>query len=370
MGVREKLLEKEVEDQEGPRYGVGYVKYQFKQGEDDPDLILGAYKGDKLVGTIMAITYDTIFNNPKQEIKDLKLKSAFIGNVSAHKDHWPGKDIKESLIQAIIKKLEEKNIDLIVTSPLQDKDPDGVDYLKSIGFIQVNKNVEANVKLMGRHAIDHLKVAQGLNPIEAGGAKLLAGWKSDGIEEGKIRDLVESDIPKLIEILNSYQEELQFSMQWDEKQVKAVMNRLENINESEITRVNETFPDSAYGSHFKVWEINGVVKAFALLAIIEVHMTHDALPLIFLDGSGFDRTLTAEQKRDFITAVIREHDHKAIVTDLTVPYFDKKGFDKAGFMSDHRARRFLMKPLTDKASPIKTTKKIKKFLIRVLDYSI
>ena len=99
-------------------------------------------------------------------------------------------------------------------------------------------------------------------------------------------------------------------------------------------------------------------------------MTHDALPLIFLDGSGFARDLTAEQKRDFITAVLLEHDHKVIVTDLTVPYFDKKGFDKAGFMSDHRTRRFLMKPLTDKANPINTTKKIKKFLIRVLDYSI
>ncbi|MHA1798955.1 MAG: hypothetical protein ACTSVY_10970 [Candidatus Helarchaeota archaeon] len=369
-GIRRKIIETGLEDQEGPPFGMSYTRYNFILSEREPDLALGAYNGEKLIGTIMGITYDIIINDPKQEIEGLKLRAAFIGNLGVGEDHWYGDEIREKLMGAIVKKLTEKGIDLIITTPLQDKEPKEIEYLKSIGFKMANKNIEAHVKFLGRHSIDHLKDAQGLNPIEAGGAKLLAGWKSEGIQEGVIRDLTESDYPRIIELLNDYTKELTLSVLWDEDLLKALISRMKTMDDLELVEVHKKFPDSLYGTHFKVWEINGKIQAHAFLIVVEVHLPHGYIPLIFLDSTSFSRELTVEQKRDFITAVLKQFEYKAIVTDCTTPYFDKKALSKAGFTPDHRTRRFMIKILSEKARPVEKINKIKKFSLNTLNFTI
>ena len=126
------------------------------------------------------ITIDLLYDCEEIELSKFKLWQLF-------------EDLVEEIFREALKRKEEctvvkvdkmiRGIDFVITNPLGDKDPEIIDYMKLNGFKQVNKNVEASVKMMGKEAVDQLKIAEGLNPIEVGAAKLLSGWKSDGITD-------------------------------------------------------------------------------------------------------------------------------------------------------------------------------------------
>ena len=368
--LREKIVEMGNEDQEGEGYDLAFTKYQFMWAEKNPELAIGAFEGENLVGTMMAIISDVIFNNPKKEQPGIKLKAGFLCNLSVTAELWPGMELKQKLLNLILEKLKEAKVDFVITNPLHDKDSEIINYMKSIGFIIMNKNVEASIKMMGKKAVEQIKIAEALNPIEFGAAKLLAGWKSDGISEGQIRDVKESDYPKIAEMLNDYTDTLQIAMQWKVEDVKIFIKLLKELDFHRIKNVEERFPDSSYGTHLKVWEINGKIMAHVFFALIEVHLQHLHLPLILWENSSFSKELTTDQKKDFVSQILREHEHKAMVCNLKIPYFDKNAFDKAGFMGDRRNRKLLVKSLTNKAKSLEESKKIKKFLINSFNFTI
>ena len=368
--VRDKIVEVGNEDQEGEGYDLPFTKYRFLWAEKNPEFAIGAYQGDKLVGTIMAVVKDVFFNDFDKEIKKLKLKAGFLCNLSILDEIWPGFELKKKLLEVLLKKLKENGIDFVITNPLQDKDSEMIDYMKSNGFIQMNKNVEASVKMMGKEAVDHLKIAEGLNPIEVGAAKLLAGWKSDGILEGVIRDITTKDYPAVIKMLNDYKDDLQIAIEWKIEDLEEFIKIIKNLDDHGIENVKDRFPESSYGTHLKVWDVNGEIKAHVFFGLIEVHLQHDYLPLILWENSSFSKDLSLDQKKDFISQILKEHEHRAIVCNLMIPYLDKKAFDKAGFMGDRRNRKLLVKSLSEKGKPVEGSKKIKNFYINSLNFTV
>ena len=368
--LRDKIVEMDNENQEGEGYDLPFTKYRFLWAETNPEFAIGAYQGEKLVGTVMAIVKDVIFNDFDKEIKNLKLKAGFLCNLGVVNELWPGYDLKKNLLDALLKKLRENNVDFVITNPLGDKDPEMIDYMKSTGFNQANKNVEASVKMMGKDAVDELKIAEGLNPIEVGAAKLLAGWKSDGITEGIIRDITIEDYPAVIKMLNDYKDQLEIAIDWKAEDLEQFIKIIKNLDDHRTENVKAAFPKSSYGAHLKVWEIDGEVKAHVFFALIEVHLQHAYLPLIIWENSSFSKDLSLDQKKDFISQVLRAHEHKAIVCNLMVPYLDKKAFDKSGFMGDRRNRKLLVKSLTEKGKPVDEIKKMKNFFIISCNFTI
>ncbi len=368
--IRERIVEAGNEAQEGEGYDLAVTKYNFMWAEKNPEFAIGAYQGGELVGTIMAMIRDAVFNDPQKQIKGVKLRSGFLYNLSVKAELWPGFELKKNLLATLINKLKDNGIDFVIVNPLQDKDPEIIDYMKSIDFLQVNKNVESNVKIMGKKALDYLKVAEGLNPIEVSGGKLFARWKSDGIQEGIIRDMKETDYPKIVEMLNNYADDLQIAVEWRIEDVEEFIKIFKYLDSHRTDHVKKRFPDSAYGVHLKVWEINGEVKAHVLFALIEARLQHDYLPLIYLENASFAKDLTLDQKKDFLSQILLEHEHKAIVCNLKSPYFDKKAFDKAGFMGDRRTRKLLVKSLSEKSKVLAESNKIKNFFIDSLNFTI
>ncbi|NHI94378.1 MAG: hypothetical protein EAX96_17935 [Candidatus Lokiarchaeota archaeon] len=368
--LRKKIVETANENQEGEGYDLPFTKYRFMWAERNSELAIGAYKNDELVGTIMTIVKNIIFNDPDKGIKGLKLKAGFLCNLGVAAELWPGMELKKELLNKLLEKLKEQKIDFLIINPLQDKDSDFINYMKSIGFSEINKNVEASVKMMGKDAVDQLKIAEGLNPIEVGAAKLLAGWKSDGITEGVIRDVTERDYSKIVDLLNDYANELQIAVEWKIEDLEEFIKIIKNLDHHRIENVKDKFPKSSYGAHLKVWEINGDIKAHVFFALIEVHLQHAHLPLILWENSSFSKDLSLDQKKDFISQILKEHENKAIVCNLMIPYLDKKAFDKAGFMGDRRNRKLLVKALTKEAKSVEASKKVKNFYINSFNFTI
>ncbi len=368
--LKEKLVEVKNEDQEGEGYDLALTKYAFMWAEDNKEFAIGAFDGEKLVGTIMAIVKDMVINDPKQEIKGIELKAGFLCNLGVEADLWPGIDLKKKFINLILEKLKEAKIDIVITNPLNDKNVEIIEYMKSINFLIKNKDVQANIKMMGKKAVEQIKVAEGLNAVLYQAAKLLAGWKSDGISEGQIRDVKEADYPRIVEMLNNYTETNQIAIRWTIEDIKIFIKIIGNLNDHRTINVKDRFPDSAYGTHLKVWEINGEIKAHVFFALIEVHLQYLHLPLILWENSSFSKDLTVDQKIDFISQILREHEHKAMVCNLKIPYLEMKAFDKAGFMGDRRTRKFLVKPLTEKGKVFADIKKIKSFSIPSFNFAI
>ena len=105
--LRKKIVESGREPQEGEGYDLAVTKYNFMWAERNPEFAIGAYQGEELVGTIVAIIRDTVFNDPKKEVKGLKLKSAFLCNLSIKAELWPGIELKNNLLATLINKLKD-----------------------------------------------------------------------------------------------------------------------------------------------------------------------------------------------------------------------------------------------------------------------
>ena len=64
---------------------------------------------------------------------------------------------------------------------------------------------------------------------------------------------------------------------------------IKNLDDHRIENVKDRFPESSYGTHLKVWDVNGEIKAHVFFGLIEVHLQHDYLPLILWENSSFSK---------------------------------------------------------------------------------
>jgi hypothetical protein len=356
---RHAVVESEIEDELGPYYSENYVKFLYGLLKYK----VGAFKDNRLIGVIGSLSFNGLY-------LDKKVKVAGMGRIAVDPEFWDT-NLKNDLIDFMIKKLADEGHDLIYSVLLKKADKFDIELLENKGFntIKGRKNSEAYVKILGRDGLDLIKKTRGMNALEYQAAKLVCGIKDAEIDRGKIKDGKEGDYDQIIELLNNFSKEFPLSRIWTKQEFKEFMDKIKNINKLDFSDIKKDYPDTPYGHHFKVWEDNNEILGFALYYIFWARMTKEPVPLGNWVVCAFSSEVEPDEAKAFLSTLFRELKGTAAVINCELPYYAKKVFGKTGFMGDQRAVNLMIKPLTDKVEGI-FEEKIKEYYLSISGFNI
>ncbi|MHA1750764.1 MAG: hypothetical protein ACTSWR_03600 [Candidatus Helarchaeota archaeon] len=357
---RKAIFQNRIEDQEGPPYTENYAKYIFGGLKYN----IGAFYDNKLIGVIGASSVNGKYNQ-----KNIKISG--LGRVAIDPDYWSKKSIKEELVDYLIEKIIDGKHDVIYAALLKKEEQDDIDFLNSRGFglIKGRKNSEALIKIVGREGLDLLKGARKMNALEYNAAKLVAGLKKADIERGKILDATSDDYDQVIHLLNNFSKKYPLARIWTKQEFVEMVNSVLDISSWDYTKLREKYPNTPFGGFFKVWKEGNEVLGAQLYYVYEVRMEVDTVPLGFWIFSVFKDDITSDEKKAFISTLIRSMKGGVAVVNAELPYYGNKDFDSAGFMGDQRPIALLLKPLTDNVEGI-LEERIKNYYLDIIGYNI
>jgi len=363
---RKFIFQQRIEDEEGPPYTQDYVHYIF----DGLKYNLGAFNGNKLVGVIGGNIIEGVYSgNP--------IKIGNIGRVAVEPDYWDrdrnywdSEGIKEKLIDEILEKLKLE-CDLIYAELLKKEEQEDIKYLNSLGFelIKGRKNSEALIKIVGRDGLDLLKNARKMNPLEYNAAKLIAGIKKAELEHGEILDASEKDYKTVIELLNNYSKIYPLARTWSDSSFIEMVNNVMKMNNWNFSEIKKNYPETEFGGHFKIWRDGDEILGAQLYYIYYVIMEKSPVPMAFWLFSVFKEDIEPDERKSFISTLVRSMKGKVAVINVELPYYANKDFENSGFMGDQRPVALLLKPISDRTENI-LQERIKNYYLDIIGYNI
>jgi hypothetical protein len=368
--------------EKGKTYSNEEINF-LKRLYPESDLVLGAYYEDNLLAVLGA-------SPSKVKFRDAILNAAGIGSwgldPAVLSELTGGESDKETkifekaqleifqqMLNEITERVKNGNVDFLYATPIPFESKVLAEFLQTTWGL-LNKNVENMLKIMGREAIDFIKDKIGLNILEAQAVKLVAGMKSDRIESGELRESNEEDIPKIVEILNTYSKIHEVARIWTSEEFQSYLGKFEGLKEKDYKSKGE-FPEAPFGSGIIVWEDAGDIKAAVVYEINEMYFKTGYLPVLWIHQIGFtdeminqDPKEVKKAKNALIGSFLAPYHLKTYICYAPLPYYDEKLFD--GFIGERRNTPLLIKILTDKANGLAELKKLKQFYLPAIDFKI
>ena len=304
---------------------VGYIK-----PNNGP--IIGAYEGDKLIGLGMGV----ITNWKVAEIGDIITLN--ICNVAVLPEHQR-KGVATAIVNEIIKVVTGK-VDLayrICNDALHDYEV----LENKCGFVKKLDNANQMAKIMGKDMVPQAVKFREYGKVMAQLVKTVAGLPKpeNKIQEGSIRDGTLNDIKPIIDILQKYQEEAELMRTFSEKELKAVVESLDLLDNEKFSKI------------FRVWEKDGTIQAFAIGRYEPINYNAGEVVLPILQTIGFAPDLERKTRTSFLVSLIYEFKEKApeaFGTNIANAHLDEKAIGKAGYNDDRSTRPLYAKLLSDK----------------------
>jgi len=357
--VRHAKVEQEIDEDLGTPRDENNVKHIF----GELTYKLGAFKDNKLVGIIGGSSINGVF-------RGIEIKISCIGRLAINPEFWDA-NIKKKLIDSLLDRLEGDGFDLIYGVLRKKKDNDDINFLLDKGFnpVKGRKNNQALAKILGKKGLKILKEARGMNPVLVQAAKLVAGLKKDKIKRGIIRNGKIKDYDQVIELLNKYSKKFPLARIWTKKEFIEMMERMKKINEWDFSDLKQTYPDTHFGYHFKVWEENNSIIGVALYDITRTRMINKQMPVGGLSFCAFSDLIEIEEAKAFINTLLKEIEGTVAVMYSELPYYANKILKKAGFVGDQMSSTLLMKPMSKKVEGI-FEEKIKHYYLDAIGFNI
>lgn len=361
------------------------IIFSFRRLYSDAELLLGMYYQDKLLGILGAAPSLVKFQG---EI----LKTAGIGGWGLDpivlSEYTNGESLKDNqnyeknqtrifreLLDEIISRTTVKKFDLLYAFPVADGYKSLSDFLQEIAkWTVLNKNVENQTKLMGSEGVDILKEKRGLNILEAQAAKLMAKMKQDRIATGVLRKATEQDSTKIVELLNGYSKTHEIARIWTLQEFQAYLKAFEALKQKKYISQKE-YPETPYGFDSIVWDDSGNIKATIIYEVNETFLKKGFAPILFIHQLAFsdeinrkEANLSKKEKNDFMGSFLAPFHLKVCTAYALLPYYDEKAFD--GFMGERRTTPLIAKALTEKANSVVQLKKLKKFYLNFVEFTV
>ena len=200
-----------------------YAKYYFNAAQSEEltkNFIFGAFKGDKLVGTLVGRGRDVILDN------ELRLKKLNLGLLSVDPE-FRGQGIAKALVSKLINFAKKEKIDILIAFP--EKGRYGDKLLKNHFDFKNYGKTKHLLKLMEEAGLHAARDFYDYNPIIVKIASLFARIPEIGELEGEIRDGEIKDYSEAVNILNSYQARVPISESY---LVKEYRTSNENLGKS------------------------------------------------------------------------------------------------------------------------------------------
>ncbi|MHA1269920.1 MAG: GNAT family N-acetyltransferase [Candidatus Helarchaeota archaeon] len=313
------------------------------------ELIFGAWDNDKLIGLCVGHKENVKLDN------EIDLTTSNIG-LTAVDPEYQKQGIATSLIKKLLEDAKSLGYDLILSMTQKGKLGDKI--LKKLEFSQIGKH-EHYIKIMEKYGVQILKEYRGLNPILAKLAeKLYSKLPMDEIS-GKIRKgIIPDDVPRCLEILNSYASRVPLA------RIVSEDVYIKDLNGS--SKLKDEFGEP-WGLTWYLLEIDGKIMGTITSRIEITTFEKGSAPVALLGNFGCDSSLTLDQKKGFLAEVIRtiRNDYPEVFTcQITSLHHELRVFKNLDFTDDQETYLFLIYPLTEKANEISARyKKMKEFFL-------
>ncbi|NVM04177.1 MAG: GNAT family N-acetyltransferase [Candidatus Helarchaeota archaeon] len=333
-----------------------YAKYYFDVVIMDisKNFIFGAYKGEKLIGTLFGHRESIMLDN------ELRLETLNLGLCAVDPEYWH-QGVAKAMLSKLIEKATKDKIDFLMAFP--EKGRFGDKLLKEhFDFKKYSKNKHL-LKIMEERGLQVLREDFKINPILVKIGSLYSHIPQFDDLEGTVRDAQIKDYPKIVDLINSYQSRVPLSTIYE---LKRYEKHHKNTN-----LLNSLFGDP---SNFYSWvledknEIKAVINNRIELVTGKYEDELVTSPIALLTSAGFHEDMDREQKINFISCILRKIRTIApsvFTTYITTCHHEMKVFRKLKFISDRSHYILCMKPLTEKGEEINRHRKYKEFF---LDY--
>lgn len=337
------------------KWSEKYAKFYFKMTpyEKSRNLIFGAFKGDRLIGTLEGHLINVILDN------ELKLEMVNLGLLSVEPE-FRRQGIAKSLLSKLIDKAKEEKKDFLMAFPQKGRHGDTL--LKDhFNFTNYGKTTHL-IKLMEESGIHVLRDYRKTNILLIKVAWLFSHIPQLGDPEGIIRYAKVEDLPEVVDIIKSYRARVPLSETYSIKGYQISIEKLTGLN---------SFYGDPWGFFWVVLELNSKILATINYRIEIISAEYKDigiidLPVALLSTVGFKEDLDLDQKMKFLSCVLRKirTDYPEVTaTHVETCQHEMKAFKKLKFLSDRRTYYLYMKPLTKKGEEIARYKKYKEYFL-------
>ncbi|MBD3229241.1 MAG: GNAT family N-acetyltransferase [Candidatus Lokiarchaeota archaeon] len=313
-----------------PVWNPSYVEYLDKAYLGPDAIYIGAYDEKELIG--VGTGYFCTWNVSEAG----KIKAIGICNFGILPD-YQRKGIATDMVNTLLEEGKSKGAQIAFRTC--NEDLNDWKLLEKIGFEKKINNANQFARIMGKDMADFAADIKDYGAIMKRMVKMVSGLPDEGkgIEEGSIRDGNDGDITKCVEIMNNYSSEAELLPIWTEDEYKRNLDAFSKL-------------EDPFNAIFKVWDIEGDIKAFAIGRTELIRYTKGDANVNILVDIGFSSDLSRKEKTSFTASLLlllKEKYPKSFATNGAHVHLDKKGISKAGFNDDRSNRPVYVKNLSD-----------------------
>ncbi len=372
----------------GREKGISPTEEQIKFNYgifSEPELLLGAYYDGELLAILGAAPTSAKFQGSTLQgagvgrwgVNPEVLSKLTQGESEENLKNFTKYELQifQKMIEVIVENALKAGLDFLYAIPALDEGEIIADFLEEEGgWHRLNKNVENITKLMGSEGVELIKEKRGLNLLEAQAAKLVAKMKKDRIQSGEIRAASPKDVPAILDLLNNYSEIHEMAKIWSLEELEGYLQLFDRLK-PKTYQSKEEYAETPFGPGIHVWDDNGVIKAVIIIELNETYLKYGFSPIMFVHQLAFSNEIlnkeakaAKQEKKDFMGSFLAPYHKKVANCYAFLPYYDEKAFD--GFLGERRTTRLLIKVLSEKAAALNEIKKLKKFYLNFVGFTV
>ncbi len=351
-----KIYFKDFGDQGTLSWDENYTRYYFEAHVDkllSKYFAFAAFADEQLIGVLLG-HYDLVrFEN------QLTFKTVNLGVMAvAHEFRRQG--IAQKMLKRLIEEAEKRDIDLIFAFP--EKGRYGDKLLKNhFAFLNLGKTKHL-VKMMEKQGGKVLNEHQVVNPVLIKIASLFSRIPSIPEPSGIIKLATIKDLGEVLDLINTIASRMPFATVYTREGFGHTLEYFDKLPEIYKT---------PWGHQWFILEREGVIYATVNFRIetIAFRSKKDEISEIMVgmfSCLAFHETLTFEEKKQFIAAIlrrIRSGMPEIGLTYITTLQHEMKVFKKLNFLDDSNSYYLYMKPLSEKAEVIKDLPKLNEYFL-------
>ncbi len=294
---------------------------------------IGAFIDDNLIGIGMS----AISTWKVEEIGEIK--TAFICNLGVMPT-YQRKGIATEMVNELVKELTGK-VDLVYRI-CNDSLNDHLVLSNKCSFEKKIDNSYQLARILGKDMVPQASKYRELSKIKTQLIKVVAGLPKPEktITEGTFRDGTLDDIKSISEIYASYQDSTPLIKIMSESDIKKFIENMALLDGVKFSKI------------FKVWEKEGLIKAYAIGRCEPINYRAGELTLPVISEVGFSSDLERKEKTTFMNTLILdlkadERCKDSFATNVAYAHLEEKAFDKAGYNNDTTVRPLYAKLLNN-----------------------
>lgn len=337
-------------------WNESYAKFYFEcllWKDTTRKFLLGAFIGEKLIGTLFGQRDSIIFDN------EMRLELLNLGFTAVDPEHRR-QGVAKALLSTMIDEARKNNIDFIMAFP--EKDRYGANLLEEHGEFTSYGKTKHLIKLMEKRGLHVLREYKKMNPVVVKIASMFSHLPDLGEPEGDLRTGQAKDFPGAVEMLNSYRSRVPMAHMY--------FNDIYSGFHERQSTLNSRFGDP-WGFHWMVLEREGKILANINYRIeIVSFQPQDEIvgtPTALFTNLGFHEDLELEQKTQFLSALLRKI-HATypdiFVAQITCPQHEMRAFKKLKFNDDQSSYTLYMRLLTKNGEELNRYRRYKEYLLQ------